>query len=83
LLDGEGQLRGQQDGPSFLTQNWRVGDTILNWFDVQIPTDAPPGEYTMRVGMYAYPAIANVPLLDTNGEPEGEWAEIGPLWLEE
>jgi hypothetical protein len=83
LVDEEGQLRGQQDGPSFLTKHWRAGDTILNWFDIQIPPDAPPGNYTMRVGMYAYPAIANVPVLGADGEPEGEWVEIGPLWLKE
>ncbi len=82
LVDQQGQLRGQKDGPSFLPAYWRAGDTILNWFDLQIPLDAPPGDYTMRVGMYTYPAIENVPVLGAGGVPEGEWVEIGPLQVE-
>ena len=83
LLDGQGQLRGQQDGPSFIPSYWRAGDTILNWFDLPIPSDAPPGDYTMRVGMYTYPVIENVPVLGADGVPEGEWIEIGPFPVEE
>ena len=83
LVDEQGQLRGQKDGPSLLPAYWRAGDTILNWFDVAIPPDAPPGDYTMRVGMYAYPAIENVPVLDARGSPMEEWVEIGPLRVEE
>jgi len=37
----------------------------------------------MRVGMYIYPGLENVPLLDKDGVPEGEWVGIGPLRLEE
>ena len=83
LLDGQGQMCGQNDGPSLLPAYWRAGDTILNWFDFQIPPDVPLGDYTMRVGMYTYPALQNVPLLDAGGVPEGEWVEIGPLQVEE
>jgi len=83
LLDGQGQLRGQTDGPSLLPAYWRAGDTILNWFDLQVRPDAPPGEYKMRVGMYTYPAIENVPLLDTGNISEGKWVEIGPFQVEE
>jgi 4-amino-4-deoxy-L-arabinose transferase-like glycosyltransferase len=79
LLDGQGQMVGQRDGPSVLPAYWRAGDTILNWFDFQIPLDAAPGGYAMRVGMYAYPVIENVPVLGSNGALEGEWVEIRPL----
>lgn len=82
LLDGEGQKLEQRDGPSLHTDYWRVGDTVLNWFDLQIPADAPLGDYTMRVGMYTYArsdVIENVSLIDADGEPAGEWVLIGPL----
>jgi len=79
LLDEQGQLRGQQDGPSLLPAYWRTGDTIFNWFDLQIPADTPSGNYMMRVGMYTYPALQNVPVLDTSGVPAREWIEIGPF----
>ncbi len=79
LLDAQGTFRGQRDGPSVLPAYWRAGDTVLNWFEIAIPADAPPGNYRMRVGMYTYPALENVPLLDEAGRPAGEWAEIGPI----
>jgi hypothetical protein len=76
LVDGSGELRAQQDGPSLLPAYWRAGDTILNWFELKIPPDAPQDGYTMRVGMYTYPDVANVPLVDADGSPTGEWVEI-------
>ena len=33
LLDEQGQMCAQADGPSYLSTYWRTGDTILNWFD--------------------------------------------------
>jgi hypothetical protein len=69
LVDGQGELLGQKDGPSLLPAYWRVDDTILNWFDLSIPADAPPGDYVMRVGMYRYPDLENVPLVDGGDEP--------------
>lgn len=83
LLDQEGQVRGQQDGPSYLTDYWRAGDTVLNWFELELPADAPPGEYTVRVGMYTYPERSNVPVLGVDGGLEGEWVEVGPLSVSE
>jgi 4-amino-4-deoxy-L-arabinose transferase-like glycosyltransferase len=82
LLDGQGQLRAQQDGPSVLPASWRAGDTILNWFALQVPVDAPPGDYTMRVGLYAVQPgsgalLGNVQVLGTDGAPAGEWIEVG------
>jgi 4-amino-4-deoxy-L-arabinose transferase-like glycosyltransferase len=79
LLDEQGQMIGQRDGPSLLPAYWQAGDTILNWFDFQIPSDTPPGSYAMRVGMYTYPDIENVPLLGPGDVLEREWVEIGPL----
>jgi hypothetical protein len=79
LVDGAGELQAQQDGPSLLPAYWRAGDVVLNWFDLQIPPDAPPDGYVMRVGMYTYPDVANVLLLDA----AGEWAEIELLSIDE
>jgi len=78
LLDAQGQLRGQYDGPSFLPLYWQPGDTVLNWFDLYISQDAPPGEYTIRVGMYTYPGVENVPLENT----DRAWIEFALLRVE-
>ena len=79
LLDEQGQLRWQKDGSSLLPAYWRSGDTILNWFDVQLPSDVTLDECGMRVGMYAYPALENVPLLGAGDGAAEEWIEIKPL----
>jgi 4-amino-4-deoxy-L-arabinose transferase-like glycosyltransferase len=76
LVDGSGELRAQQDGPSLLPAYWRTDDMVLNWFDLQIPPDAPRDGYAMRVGMYTYPDVANVPLMDADDSSTGEWVEI-------
>jgi 4-amino-4-deoxy-L-arabinose transferase-like glycosyltransferase len=73
LVDGTGERLAQRDGPSLLPAYWRAGDTILNWFEMQIPQDAPSDGYTMRVGMYALEPgsgafIGNIPMADGNGE---------------
>jgi 4-amino-4-deoxy-L-arabinose transferase-like glycosyltransferase len=78
LLDETGQMIVQQDGPSVIPISWREGDTMLNWFDFQIPSDVSPEAYFMRLGMYTYPVIENVPLSD--GE---EWINLGPLSVQE
>lgn len=76
LLDKEGRMCTQSDGPSMVSFYWRVGDTVLNWFELNIPPDAQP-PYTMRVGMYSYPELQNVPL--SGKDMPMEWVEIGPL----
>ena len=85
LLDEEGQMQGQKDGPSLLPAYWRAGDTVLNWFDLQISPDALPGTYTMRVGMYTYPELKNVPICKSQvagcepGEEERILIKIGRI----
>ncbi len=68
LLDAEGRSVAQADGPAYLPFFWRTGDTIVTWFDLPLPADLPSGDYSMRVGMYEYPALINVPLADGSGE---------------
>ena len=79
LVDGEGALQGQMDGVGLPASAWRVGDTVLVWFDIAIAGDAPPPPYFVRSGMYTYPDIVNVSLLDVAGNPAGEFIELGPI----
>ena len=82
LLDGAGALIVQHDGPSMLPAYWRPGDTVLNWYELTLPSDASPPPYTMRVGMYVYPALQNVPLAEGGSGESPAWIEI-PLQPEE
>jgi hypothetical protein len=52
----------------------------LNWFEIPIAPDAPAGDYSIRVGMYVYPDMRNVPLVDERGSQlPVEWVEIGRI----
>jgi hypothetical protein len=79
LVDGEGVRWGQMDGVGFAASAWREGDTVLTWFDIPISDDAPPPPYFVRSGMYTYPDIVGVSLLDMAGNPAGEFIELGPI----
>lgn len=79
LVDEEGRRWGQMDGVGFPASEWHVGDTVLTWFDITIGSDAPPAPYFIRSGMYTYPDIVNLSLLDAAGNPAGEFIELGPI----
>jgi hypothetical protein len=72
VLDEDGEMQGQKDGPSMRPAHWRVGDTVINWFEIPITPDSPEGQFSMRVGMYTIQPgtgtfLGNIPLQDTDG----------------
>lgn len=77
LLDVDGTLVAQKDGPSLLPAAWRPGDTILNWYTLEIPLDGRDGPYAMRVGMYEYPSLERVKIVSQAAGQD--WVLIGPL----
>jgi hypothetical protein len=79
LVDGEGALQGQMDGVGFPASEWCVGDIVLTWFDIAIAEGAPPPPYFVHSGMYTYPEVVNVSLVDVAGNPAGEFIELGPI----
>jgi 4-amino-4-deoxy-L-arabinose transferase-like glycosyltransferase len=68
LIDGTGQRVSQVDGPAFSPAQWRAGDVVVSRFVLPWPED---GErpYTIRTGMYSYPSLEPVLLLDVAGNP--------------
>ncbi len=56
LLDGGGELRAGHDSPpgegSLPTAQWRAGWRVLDEHQIPLPADLPPGEYTLRAGLY-------------------------------
>ncbi len=69
LVDGESRRWGQEDGVGYRASAWQAGDLIVSWFDLQIAADAPPGPFWVRTGMYTYPDVATVPVVDAQGQP--------------
>jgi hypothetical protein len=56
VLDETGWLRGGQDnqprGGTFPTRAWTPGEWLVDAYRIPLAADAPPGAYTIEVGMY-------------------------------
>ncbi|MFB0538271.1 MAG: glycosyltransferase family 39 protein [Anaerolineae bacterium] len=76
LLDANGQLWAQKDNPpvrgSYPTTEWRVGETIVDKYDIVIPPDALAGQYELVVGLYDATTGQRLPLLDKIGQRQDE-----------
>jgi hypothetical protein len=48
---------------------------VISRFVLPVPADANP-PLTMRVGMYRFPSLESVPVLDAAANPVGEAVEI-------
>jgi len=56
LYDGEGGILAQRDRVPGLgtrpTSTWRTDEVVADRYHIEIPTDAPAGQYQIGVGMY-------------------------------
>jgi 4-amino-4-deoxy-L-arabinose transferase-like glycosyltransferase len=75
LLGEDGQQLSQFDGPVFDPLSWRPGDTIVSF--VTLPLDGVDQPATMlRTGVYVYPGLQSVPIMDVAGNPAGDYIEL-------
>ncbi len=69
-------LWGQQDnepgGGQALTTLWTPGAIIVDTYRIPVAPNAPPGEYTLEIGMYGLVDAARLPVVDANGRPSGD-----------
>jgi hypothetical protein len=56
LVDGNGEVRAQSDSApmsgSYPTTLWQPGEFVTDVHTIPVPSDLPPGEYVMEVGLY-------------------------------
>jgi mannosyltransferase len=73
VLDAEGHIVGQRDtepgGGAMLTTTWQPGQTIADNYGVLISPGTPPGEYQVRVGMYALDSGTRLPVRQAGQSP--------------
>jgi mannosyltransferase len=57
VVDGRGNIVGQRDGEPVgdlrPTTTWQPGEIIADNYGILLPPGTPPGEHTVRVGLYA------------------------------
>jgi mannosyltransferase len=79
LVDSTGKLVAQTDSPPLggtaPTDSWQVGATIIDRYAIAVPSNAPPGRYELRVGMYPWPDITPLPVT-LNGQSSGSYVPL-------
>ncbi len=71
---------GQPDGGHYPTTAWQPGEVILDVHELTMPSDAPPGEYQLEVGLYLLATMARLPAVDAAGNAlPGDAALLGSL----
>jgi len=73
LRDATGATVAQRDAQpldgDYPTSRWRVGEVVIDPHRVELPSDLPPGEYQLRVGLYRLETLERLPVAnDTSGE---------------
>jgi hypothetical protein len=75
LVGPDGKLVAQQDQrplAGFIpTSYWPPRQMIADDYEVQIPTDAPHGDYQVHVGMYDLATLQRLPII-RDGQPAGD-----------
>ncbi|MBK8988125.1 MAG: glycosyltransferase family 39 protein [Chloroflexi bacterium] len=74
LINAAGQRVAQVDAAAFAPWQWQPGDVVVSRFNLSWPGDDPG--LLMRSGMYRYPGLEPVLLLDVAGNPYADAVAI-------
>jgi hypothetical protein len=80
LVGASGEFRGQTDAPpgngDYPTTGWLPGEYLTDVHTLNIAADAPPGAYTLEVGMYLPGTNARLPVRSATGEALGDVLQL-------
>ncbi len=84
LLDPQGERRAQHDNPPGrgvrATNTWLGDERIIDRYELDVPTDAPAGDYTLRIGLYDAETGDALALEDAGGQVvDGDTLVVGPV----
>jgi hypothetical protein len=79
LFDPGQRLWGQQDSVGYPTPYRQKGDRIMTLFDITNASKIAADPFWGSAGLYLYPEVVNVPVIDDSGNPIGDVVNIGPL----
>jgi hypothetical protein len=90
LIDAAGRPWAQHDYtpmggafPTFLwIPRWFEGQSVSDPYRLTIPVDAPPGDYSIEIGMYGMTDLRRVYHFDTLGNLAGDRYILGPVRVE-
>lgn len=87
LLDADNALVASRDytplGGAFPTMlwfpKWLPGQTVVDPYTLTVPTDAPPGDYLIEMGLYGLRSVVRVPAFDAEGNLAGDRFVLGSV----
>ncbi|MDF1512815.1 MAG: hypothetical protein P1S60_03285 [Anaerolineae bacterium] len=69
----------QDDHVAFPADYWQGGDLVLSYFALPLPKRLLPGTYGVQAGMYSYPDIVAVPVIDADGKAVDDGVVLAAL----
>jgi len=86
LIDTQDHIWAQQDslpqGGDFPTNEWMVGDIIVDRYSILVPSDTPEGDYLLVAGMYDSANGQRLPIFDGQGVSQRDQATIEQVRVE-
>jgi serine/threonine-protein kinase len=58
------QIDSEPRGGAYPTSAWIVGEQVSDPYELIVPSDAPPGTYWIKVGMYIKATMQRLPVVD-------------------
>jgi hypothetical protein len=78
LLGPQQRMIGQHDGLGYPPEEWKVGDTVVSWFDLSVDPNADPGTAWLEVGVYRRSDVGRLTLRFPNGSTSQQLL-LGPI----
>lgn len=83
LVGQDGTIWGQRDnvpGDGALpTAGWQPGEYLTDTYEIEVKPDAPPGSYSLLVGMYDEGSGTRLPTFDAKDEPLGDHVVLSKI----
>ena len=83
LIDENDRILSQKDNPpmngTYPTTKWRVGEIVVDGYEILVPPDTPPGKYLIETGLYELTTGQRPPVLDAAGSPQDNRIILGEV----
>jgi len=83
LLSQEGNRVAQMDGwpqrGTAPTSGWQVASLVKDDYDLIVPPEAALGVYRIQIGLYLAETGQRLPVLDSGGQPQGDYVALAPV----
>lgn len=88
LLGSDDRLWAQQDRllqyDGRPTSTWDLGGVVSDEYELRLPSNTPPGQYTIKTGIYYWSTGERLPVLDENGQRvAGDTISLGSVTVRE